>query len=69
MWNFDLKATNDMKPIDTDTVRWLPERRGLVVENGKGVKCMVREDDLLLGGGHTMQYADRVSSNLYLKPT
>ena len=35
----------------------------------KGAKYMVTEDDLTLGGGHTMQYADHVSSNLYLKPT
>ena len=29
--------------------------------NCKGAKYMVMEDDLTLGGGHTMQYTDYVS--------
>ena len=30
---------------------------------------MVTEDDLTLGGGHTMQYTDHVYRNVHLKPT
>ena len=35
-------------------------KRGGVVK-GKGSKYMVMEEDLTLGGGHTMQYIDYIS--------
>ena len=35
----------------------------------KGAKYMVTEDDLTLGGGHTMQYAVMYHRNVPLKPT
>ena len=44
------------------TVWWLPEGRGgggLV--KGKGDKYIVMNDDLALGGGHTVQYTGNVS--------
>ena len=31
------------------------------VVKGRGVKCMVMEEDLTVGGGHTVQYEDHVS--------
>ena len=33
----------------------------------KGVRYMVMKEDLLLGGGYTMQYTDHVSENCTLK--
>ena len=33
----------------------------------KGAKYMVMEDDLTLGGGHTMQYTDHVSQKCALE--
>ena len=35
--------------------------RGVEVSKGKGDRYMVTEDDLTLGGGHTVQYTDHVS--------
>ena len=42
------------------TVWWLPEGRVGGWYMVKGAKYMVMEDDLTLGGGHTMQYTDHV---------
>ena len=38
------------------------------VAKKKGAKYMAMEDDLTLGGRHTMQYTDHVSKNAHLKP-
>ena len=49
-----------LKLIDTDNSMVVTRRKvGRVVV--KGTKYIVIEDDLTLGGGHTMQYTDRVS--------
>ena len=37
------------------------------VVKGKGVKYMVMEGDLTLGGGHTMQHTGDVSQNYALE--
>lgn len=37
-------------------------------EKGKGVKYMVMEADLTLGGEHIVQYVDDVLLNFHLKP-
>ena len=40
---------------------WLPEGNGGEGEVVKGVKYVVTEGDLTLGGEHAMQYTDDVS--------
>ena len=50
------------------TVWWLPERREWGQQRVEGVKYMVTEDDLTLGGGRTMQCTDGVSQNCTLEP-
>ena len=39
---------------------WWPQRKGVGVVKGEGVKYLVMEDDLTLAGGLTMQYTDDV---------
>ena len=61
MWDIKLKATNDQtrqtnKNSQTQTtVGWLPEGRGI-----KGVKFVAMEEDLTLGGEHTIEYTDDI---------
>lgn len=43
------------------TVHWLPEGRGIRVVKGNRATHMVTEVDVTLGGGHAVQYTDRVS--------
>ena len=53
MWDIKLKL------IETESS--VVVTRGKGVRRSKGAKYMVREDDMTLGGGHTMQYTDHVS--------
>ena len=53
MWDIKLKLT------DTNNSKVIT--RGLWVERIKGSKYMMMEDDLTLGGGHTIQYTYHVS--------
>ena len=48
------KWTNK-KTKQKPTVWWLPKEEWEVIK-GKEAKYMWREDDLTLGGGHTLQY-------------
>ena len=44
------------------TAWWLPEGRGWEANKRvKGASSMVTEDNLTLGGGHTMQFMDHIS--------
>lgn len=47
MWDVKLKL------IDT-TLWWLPGGSGWGVAEGEGAKYLVAEDDLTVGGGHTV---------------
>ena len=65
MWD-DIKLTATSKQtkktlIDTDNSMVATRGRGVEVSKGKGDRYMVTEDDLTLGGGHTVQYTDHVS--------
>ena len=54
MWDIKLKLT--------DTVNGVEVTRGKGLEGAvKGVTYMLTEEDLTLGGGHTMQYRHYVS--------
>lgn len=47
-----MKKTNKKSQIQK-TVQWLPQGKGGGKEDkGKGVKCMVTEGDLTMGGEH-----------------
>ena len=63
------KLTNKKNELtDTDNSMVVTGGKGGEGSKGKGVKYMLAEDDLTLGGEHTMQYTDHVSSIIYLKP-
>ena len=56
MWDIKLK------PTDTDnSVVVAGGNGGGWVVKGTDIKYRVMEDDLTLGGGHTMQYTDHAS--------
>lgn len=51
-------------------IKKLPEGKGEegVVEEGKGIKCMVMGEELTLGGEYTMHYIDEYYRDVHLKP-
>ena len=51
-----------LKPRDTDRMV-VTGGKGERVRGNKGAKYRVMEEDLTLGGGHTMRYTDLVSQN------
>ena len=57
MWDIKLKLRHRHT-----TLWWLPKGMGVT-----GGQYMVIEDDLNLGGGHTMQYTDHVSEKYTLE--
>ena len=66
MWDIKLKAINEQ----TKTQKHRKQNGGYQREGvwelqkrEKGVKYIVPEEDLILGGEHTMQYTDDVSQN------
>ena len=73
MWDIKLKAmniqtrqTNKNSQTQT-TVQWLPDGKGMGGSMVKWVKYMVTEDDLTLGGGHTLQCTGHVSQKYMLE--
>ena len=68
-----LKAPNEQtrktnKTSDTDnSMVGTRGKRGRGSEEVKGVRCMVTQEDLTLGGGYTMRYTEDVSQNCTLK--
>lgn len=62
MWDIKLKATNGKTSLVQTTVWWLPEGKGVDRESRvRRDKYMVTQEDLTLGGKHSMQYISDVS--------
>ena len=61
------KQDRQRKAREQKTVRWCPERRGVGVVEGNGVKYTVWEGDLTLGGEHTTHCTAHVSQNCTLE--
>ena len=60
--NEQIRQTNKQILIDSDNIRWLPERKegGGRKQRVKGVKYMATEGSLLLGSIYKMQYTDDI---------
>ena len=57
------KRNKQTKLIDTDDSIFTRGKWGGGVVKGKGGQICTEEEELTLGGGHTMQYTDNVSQN------
>ena len=63
MWDIKLKLTDTDKQQHSDYLR-----EGGGWKRVKGAKYMVKEDDLTLGGGRTVQSHIMYHRNVHLKP-
>ena len=55
------KQEKNKQNSDTDNSMVVTRGKGWGAVKGQGVKYVVTEGDLTVGGGHTLQYTDHVS--------